>query len=177
MFIRTYEDIGILDKEYHSGRKTKKSLIYRLNRRTKEAIDSIEKHFSGSPSLILDLGAADGLMPGMIKNMYPSALCIGVESSKELIETNTDRRITLLHGNANNLTMDSNTVDIVLAAAVIEHMPDPEKFLREAKRALKPHGLIILTSPVPFREKAATMVGHLRDEQHCNEIIYLLISF
>ncbi len=158
---------GTLDTTYHSGRKTKKSLIYRLNRRTKEVIYSIQKHFSGPPATVVDLGTADGLMLGMIKNTFPSAKCVGIELSRELIETNTDRRITLLQGNVNYLPISSDTVDIVVATAVIEHLPDPKMLLKEAKRILRPHGLMILTSPDPFWEKIATMRGHLHNVQHC----------
>lgn len=161
-------DSRTLDKTYHSRRKTKKSLIYRLNRRTKEVIYSIQKYFSGTPSIIVDLGTADGLMLSMIKNAFPSAKCIGIELSRELIETNTNRGITLLQSNVNSLPISNDTTDIVVATAVIEHLPAPEKMLQEAMRVLRPDGLMILTSPDPFWERVATMVGHLHDEQHCN---------
>lgn len=161
-------DSRTLDKTYHSRRKTKKSLIYRLNRRTKEVIYSIQKYFSGTPSIVVDLGTADGLMLSMIKNAFPSAKCIGIELSRELIETNTNRGITLLQSNVNSLPISNDTTDIVVATAVIEHLPAPEKMLQEAMRVLRPDGLMILTSPDPFWERVATMVGHLHDEQHCN---------
>lgn len=160
-------DSRILDKTYHSSRKAKKSFIYRLDRRTKEVIHSIQKYFSGPPSIIVDMGTADGLMLGMIKNTFPSAECIGIELSRELIETNTNRGITLLQSNVNSLPISNNTTDIIVATAVIEHLPIPEKMLQEAMRALRPDGLMILTSPDPFWERAARMVGHLHDEQHC----------
>lgn len=159
---------GTLDKTYHLGRRSKKSLIYRLNRRTREVISSIRKYFTGIPSIVLDLGTADGLMLSMIKNTYPSAQCVGIELTKELIETNTDKNIFILQGDVNSLPVSSGTADIVVATAVIEHLLNPEQFLEEVKRVLRPDGLIILTSPSPFWERVATWIGHLSDDEHCN---------
>lgn len=157
---------GTLDRSYHLERKTKKALKYRLKRRTDEVIASIDNFFSGSPGDIIDLGAADGLMLSLLKDKFPTARCIGVEFTQELIESNTDDRITLLQGDVNNLEMPDNSFDIVVATAVIEHIPDPEQMMKEAGRILRPNGLIILTSPDPFWERVATMVGHLHDGQH-----------
>lgn len=157
---------GILDKSYHLGRKTKKSLIYRLNRRTKEVIKSISEYYSGIPGSIIDLGTADGLMLSKVQNSYPHVKCIGIEYSRELVSANTDSRITVLQGDVNYLPMSDGSFDIAFATAVIEHLPDPKRFLVEVKRVLKINGIIILTSPDPLWERVATMVGHLQNEQH-----------
>jgi ubiquinone/menaquinone biosynthesis C-methylase UbiE len=159
---------GTLNKKYHSGRKKKRALRYRLQRRAKEVVRSIKTYYSGIPRNIIDLGTADGLMLGIIKKKFLSARCVGVEYSRELVETNTDRRITLVQGDVNFLPVTDDCFDIVIATAIIEHVPDPERMLKEAKRILKPDGLIILTSPDPFWEHLATMVGHLPHEQHHN---------
>ena len=44
--------------------------------------------------------------------------------------------------------------------------------MREAKRVLRSGGLLVLTAPDPFWERIATMVGHLKDDQH-NEVMNL----
>lgn len=157
---------GKLDKSYHLGRKTKKSLIYRFNKRASEVTNSIKEHYSGIPSDIIDLGTADGLTLSIIKNDFPFAKCIGIEYSQELVETNTDSRIAVLQGDVNSLKMPNNSFDIAIATAIIEHLPNPKRMLEEAKRVLRPNGLIVLTSPDPFWERVATLIGHLPEEQH-----------
>jgi len=159
-------EYGTLDKSYLIGRRTKKSLIYRLNRRAKEVIKSIKKYYSGIPKDIIDLGTAEGLMLGMIKDNFPSAKCIGIEYSWELLKANANSEITVLQGDVNYLPLPNNSFDIAVATAIIEHLPSPKKLLEEVKRVLKPTGLIILTSPDPFWEWVATLVGHLPNEQH-----------
>lgn len=158
---------GILGKTYHEERKSRRSLIYRLHRRTEEVIDSIRKHSLCDPSIILDLGTADGLMLSKIQSAYPFAECTGIELSMDLIKVNGDRRITLLQGDVSCLPVSDNTVDVLVATAVIEHLDDPARFLKEAWRVLKSQGLIILTAPHPFWEKIASITGHLKEEQHC----------
>ncbi len=65
-----------------------------------------------------------------------------------------------------------NYFDVAIATAVIEHVPDPYKVISEAKRVLKPGGILILSAPDPFWEHIATKLGHLDDEQH-NEVMNL----
>lgn len=157
---------GTLGRSYHLERKAKKSLKYRLKRRTEEVVTSIKKYYSGTPKDFIDLGTADGLMLSMIKDYFPSARCVGLEYSLELLETNKDNRITIIQGDVNALPIQNKSFDIAIAAAIIEHLPNPKKMLEEAKRVLRRNGILILTSPDPFWEKIATMIGHLHKEQH-----------
>jgi ubiquinone/menaquinone biosynthesis C-methylase UbiE len=158
---------GTLDKSYHFQRKTKKSLGYRLKRRTYEVICAINKYSSRNHGDIIDLGSADGLMLSAIKDNFPTAQCIGIEFSHDLIETTTDMRVMVLRGDINYLPIPDDSFDIAIATAVIEHLDNPQKMLEEAKRILRKEGIIILTSPVPFWEWFATTVGHLQKDQHC----------
>jgi 2-polyprenyl-3-methyl-5-hydroxy-6-metoxy-1,4-benzoquinol methylase len=43
--------------------------------------------------------------------------------------------------------VNTNSVDIAISLAVIEHLRDPENFLSEVFRCLKPGGLVYLSSP------------------------------
>jgi len=46
-----------------------------------------------------------------------------------------------------DMTFDENSVDVVIANHVLEHVPDDRKALRESLRVLKPGGLAIFTVP------------------------------
>ncbi len=160
------KNLGVLDRTYYQKRKNKRSFIYRLNRRTHEVIQAIKQHYLEKPSIIIDLGTADGLMLGKIKEAFSFAQCVGIELSEELLKSNPDKNITLLQGDVNYLPISDNRSDIVIATAVIEHLQNPKRFLQETIRVLRPDGLLILTSPDPFWEKIATMVGHLQKDTH-----------
>jgi SAM-dependent methyltransferase len=46
------------------------------------------------------------------------------------------------------LPFADGSVDVVIAADVIEHLPDVERVLREMRRVLKPDGCVLISTPV-----------------------------
>ena len=166
---------GSLDIEYAKKRETKRSLKYRLWRRTYEVLEAIDEFCSDPPRDIIDLGTADGRMLDMVHQKYPDARCAGVEYNQELVcfgKANFPG-LDISQGDIQSLDYPDNSFDVTIATAVIEHLPNPGKAISEAKRVLRSEGLLVLTAPDPFWEYIATMVGHLKDNQH-NEVMNLV---
>lgn len=159
---------GVLGIEYAHGRERDLALTYRLGRRCREVINSIEEFASAPVESILDLGTADGRMLNKIDERFSGARCTGIELNPELIEYGRKLfpNIELIEGDVQKLDFEDNTFDVAVATAVIEHVNNPKAFLIEVKRVLKDSGIVILTAPDPFWEHVATMVGHLEDEDH-----------
>jgi len=156
--------LGVLDTNYALGRKTKKSWKYRLKRRTYEIIQAIHKHHQSKIDIILDIGTAEGAMLSSIKKEFPQAKCFGLEYSQELININQDKNIKIIQGNAQKLPFKSNSFNIVVATAVIEHLSQPLKMVSESYRVLKKNGILIVTTPDPFFDKIAGLIS--REESH-----------
>jgi ubiquinone/menaquinone biosynthesis C-methylase UbiE len=93
---------------------------------------------------------------------------VGIEYTEELAELAAERfpDLEIIQGDCEALDVPDQSYDVAIAAAVIEHVPDPVRMVREAKRVLRCGGILVLTSPDPFWEHIATMVGHLRRDQH-----------
>jgi len=154
-------------EEYYKGREKKKALGYRLKRRTKEVIKAILKYKGGEIVSILDVGCADGKMLELLLEEVEVCNYKGVDFDQKLINlANEDIKKHLEVGNALNLRFKDNSFDVLISTAVIEHLENPEKFLKESYRVLKEGGIIILTTPNPFFEKLGSLVGHLKDDTH-----------
>lgn len=157
---------GVLGINYHKERKTKRAPKYRLARRSYEVLDAI-KRFKGKSILsLLDIGTADGLMFNVLKKDLNISISVGLDYSLELLQSNEDTTLNLVQGDAIQLPFAQGTFDVIIASAVIEHVPDASMMLKECCRVLNNNGLCIVTTPVPFFEKIATKLRHLKREGH-----------
>lgn len=163
---------GVLDKEYAVARQIKRSHIYRLKRRTFEVLKSIKTLHPEKPGSILDIGTADGLMLGDLKDAFPGSTCTGIEYAKDLLDCCESKTIHLIQGDAITLPVKDDMFDVVIATAIIEHVSDPVQLIREAFRVLRKNGILIITTPHPFWERVAMCIGHLKEDDH-HEVITL----
>lgn len=126
---------GSLDIEYAKKRETQKSLKYRLWRRTHEVLAAIENFASKLPQKIIDLGAADGRMLDLIHRQYPQACCVGIEYNQDPVNFGKTKfpDLKLIQGDMQSLDFPNDSFDVAIATAVIEHVPDPAKAMREGK--------------------------------------------
>jgi len=157
---------GVLDKEYALQREKRRALKYRLRRRADEAIQAI-RVFYPDPERILDLGTAEGRMLSKIKDKCPSTLCVGLEYSPELLDLGVAlfQDISFIRADAQNMSFFKDaSFDVIVAAAIIEHLKNPGEMLRESSRILKPGGILIITTPHPFWEKLAGHLGMIQGE-------------
>jgi len=161
-------DTKSLNIKYAEERVTKKSFRYRLWRRTEEVLQVIKQSYSGKVEAILDLGTADARMLSKIQQNYPNASCVGVEYDQSLADFVRKKypQLKIVQGDVQLLKFPDNYFDIVICTAVLEHVPNPLKVLKEANRTLKPGGIVIATSPHPFWESLTTGLGLLDEEQH-----------
>lgn len=52
-----------------------------------------------------------------------------------------------LNFETDDFPLENNSIDIVVGLAVIEHLMNPDKFMQECYRVLKPGGLIFISTP------------------------------
>ena len=93
----------------------------------------------------LDIGC--GTKP--YQHMYRSKEYIGLE-----IDTpqNRNNKNADFYYDGNNFPFDDESFDSVVANEVFEHVFNPDSFLRETLRILKPNGMILLTMPFVWDE-------------------------
>jgi ubiquinone/menaquinone biosynthesis C-methylase UbiE len=169
---------GVLDKEYALQREKKRALKYRLRRRADEAVQAIRIYYP-DPERILDLGTAEGRMLSRIKDKYPSTLCVGLEYSPDLLNLGVAlfQDISFIRADAQNMSFFKDaSFDVIVAAAIIEHLKNPGEMLRESSRILKPGGILIITTPHPIWDKIAGAMGMIRGTHQSTMSLRFLID-
>lgn len=157
---------GVLDTDYHEGRLKKRQLIYRLQRRTLEVAEAIERYAVADVGTIVDIGTADALMLKKLRERIRCQTCIGFDYSLKLMQTTNLPGIAKVQADALALPLMDDCADVAITTAVIEHVPDPGDMIQEIARVLRPAGLLVLTTPDPFMEKVASTLGLLKDPGH-----------
>lgn len=99
---------------------------------------------------ILDLGCGNGRFFGLLREK--DVEYVGVDSSEELIKIAKEKyqedNVKFSVAEALNLSFPDKFFNKIYCIAVLHHIPSDNfrlKFLNEAKRVLKPGGLLILT--------------------------------
>lgn len=128
------------------------------------------------PPRALDLGCGRGEWLEVLAQHSFNAL--GVDLSHDMVERCTARGLSAYEGDAFKALSDytDNSLDVISAFHLIEHVPFDGLYdmLKEARRALKPDGVLLLETPNP----EAILVGAYSfylDPTHRNPIPPLLL--
>jgi len=162
---------GILDKKYAEGRNKKRSLKYRLWRRSNEVIRGISQYIipiSSKKIKLLDLGCADGLMINNITKVF-DVEAVGIELADDLFQLakKSCPLSRIYNADVKSLSfLNNEKFDVIICTAVLEHLEDTTQAIKNIENLLSDNGITIWTVPDPFWEHIATSVGHLDEEQH-----------
>jgi SAM-dependent methyltransferase len=126
------------------------SAVARL-RFVRRVVESVE-----SPTAIVaDLGCGSGAMLCEVLRVRPTWTGCGLDISQGAI--NYARRLAAHKGVAArvqfqtgclmNLPFASNSLDVVIASEVVEHLPFPDRVFEELSRVLAPSGMVLITVP------------------------------
>lgn len=123
--------------------------------------------------VLLDIGFAGqkGVLPGyfpLVRRQSPGVRLIGIDWNKDAVIERA--QAGSLVGDASMLPIRSESIDCVIMGEFLEHHVAIETFVHEAKRALKPGGSLLITTPNPLflnrlvrrwlMPRAADLPGH-----------------
>ena len=124
-----------------------RSLAYRLWKRPLEDLAELQSE----PLRIADVGCGPGFLLESIHRWFPDSLLTGIDASAELLICLRGRcpHAQALVGDAQNIPLAAGSTDVLFGLHVVEHLEAPEKFFKEARRVLRPGGLLIIATPNP----------------------------
>lgn len=89
---------------------------------------------------VLDIGCGAGNSTKKISET--GANVIGIDFSEKMISEASAAHsdIVFKQSDAENIPLEDNTMDIVIANFIVHHLPEPNKVFKEINRVLKPNG-------------------------------------
>jgi len=119
-----------------------------------ETLRRYAPEFRAAGSSVLDIGCGDA--GAIIAFAERGATCAGIECLDASLERGRLRAadhgvdVDLRKAVAESIPFPAETFDLVMLDNVLEHVTDRPQALREARRVLKPGGLLYLVTPKPF---------------------------
>ncbi|HSA06126.1 MAG TPA: class I SAM-dependent methyltransferase [Candidatus Gastranaerophilales bacterium] len=105
----------------------------------------IKKHFIKSSYIIIDVGSGASPYYNFFQDIDKEYIAVDLQTA---LPKNEKRKIKQIVGSIECLPFSDNSADIILCAAVLEHVEDPFKAFKEIYRVLKPGGFFI--GSIPF---------------------------
>lgn len=105
------------------------------------------------PCMILDIGCGNGWVAAscLPKGHHVISADIGRINPLKAVTKYPSEKHAGLVADAFSLPLKNGSVDVIIAAEIMEHVVDPKVFMAELYRCLKPGGKMIITTP--YHEK------------------------
>ena len=106
------------------------------------------------PRAVLDVGCGLGITSGALARIYPGAEIVGLDLYDQEVLAHAPRLVpaaagvTFVTGSIEAAPLEAHRFDLVVALDVLEHVPHPERALREIRRLLAPGGTCVISVPV-----------------------------
>jgi ubiquinone/menaquinone biosynthesis C-methylase UbiE len=95
---------------------------------------------------VLELGSGLGILAERVSRKLTTGRMTGIEISKEQLAKcpPENERLVFICGDAQDLHFKENAFDTIYCRYILEHVPDPLRVLKEARRVLKPGGNLFI---------------------------------
>lgn len=145
--VEEYQDFTSKGDSYGFGSAPK--IVIEGHKRKLQILTNLFKKYNLKNKKVLDVGAGEsipkfieGCKIGIIQDISKNVL----KRSRKSIKKTKSNKFIFITSNQ-NLPCFSDSIDVVFAGEIIEHVKDPHKFINELHRVLKVGGKLVLTTP------------------------------
>jgi len=113
---------------------------------------------------LLDVGCGTGPMISLLAKEYPDKHYVGVDLTPKMIEVAKAKNLAnteWIVGDAENLPIGDACYDIVINSQSYHHYPNPQAFMNEVMRVLRPGGLFVMRDNTTDNKALAWAVNHI----------------
>jgi SAM-dependent methyltransferase len=101
---------------------------------------------NAAPEVVLEVGLGEGEVSERLRRRYPDASILGIDlPDKELALSWKEKGLIGAFADIAQLPFPDRSVDLILGIEVLEHVPDPDRALREIARVGR--GPVLLSVP------------------------------
>jgi 2-polyprenyl-3-methyl-5-hydroxy-6-metoxy-1,4-benzoquinol methylase len=126
-----------------------------------ERQELLSKYYTGG--IYVDVGCMDSPMPSILAEKHQNIYALDFADRIVGILSKRYPKVKYTHIESGyNLPFETESVDYVVAGEFIEHLEDPHRFIKEAKRILKKGGYLAISTP--FEEGKSQ--GFIGGKQH-----------
>ena len=126
------------------------------------------------PADVVDLGCGPGGLTATLLQRWPDATVVGVDSSAEMVDAASahavDGRLSFLHADVATW-QPTGPVDVVVANAVLQWVPDHLELLPRITSWLRPGGVLAFQVPDNFDEPSHTLLRDLRMSERWRSLV------
>ncbi|MEM2293782.1 MAG: class I SAM-dependent methyltransferase [Nitrososphaerota archaeon] len=141
--------------------KAKKKYSEQLEDRHRKVLEIFSKYRF---ERILDVGCGDGNFSMLIGEACKAKEVYGIEVSERGVEMARKNGVKCfqLDVDLEDFPFEDNFFDAVFAGELIEHLFDPDHFLDEVYRVLRPEGIFVLSTPnlASIHNRIALLFGY-----------------
>lgn len=106
----------------------------------------------GARGFVLDLCTGPGRIPLLLCDRLPDVRVVGIDLARTMLRLAEEHRARSPHreriefrlGDAKGLEFDDRVFDTVCCNGSLHHLPEPRAFLAEARRVLRPGGVLLV---------------------------------
>ncbi len=136
------------------------------------------RHIPKKASRMLDIGCGTGDMLREINKKFPQLALFGIDPTSQFVTRAKSKlpQATIVEGDAEKLPYEDAYFDFVMSHIVFQHV-DREKALAEAKRVLKPNGVLMITEILSSKANLSQMQKAIIKVNQAQRDILLIKNF